>query len=79
MPKEETHMSIDLPLDSMSVAEKLRIMETVWASLCNKPADVASPEWHAKVLADRTRRLLSGEATVSTWGDAKQRLQELGR
>jgi len=72
-------MSIDLPLESMSVAEKLRIMETVWASLCQKPADVASPEWHAKVLAERTRRLQSGEATVSTWSDAKRRLQELGR
>jgi hypothetical protein len=72
-------MSTDLPLDSMSVAEKLRVMETVWASLCSKPADVASPEWHATVLAERTRRLLSGEATISNWSDAKKRLQELGR
>jgi hypothetical protein len=72
-------MSIDLPLETMSVAEKLRIMETVWASLCQKPADVTSPEWHAQVLADRTRRLESGESTVSEWGDAKQRLQDLGR
>ena len=72
-------MSIDLPLESMSVAEKLHILESVWASLCHKPADVASPEWHAKTLAERTRRLPSGEATVSNWNDAKQRLQELGR
>jgi hypothetical protein len=72
-------MSIDLPLESMSVPEKLRIMETVWASLCNKPANFASPEWHVKVLAERARRLESGEATVSKWSDAKQRLQEWGR
>lgn len=63
----------------MTVAEKLRVMEIVWASLCAKPADVASPEWHAKVLAERARRLESGEATVSTWADAKQRLLDLGR
>lgn len=72
-------MSIELPLENMTVAEKLRVMETVWASLCAKPADVASPEWHAKILADRARRLESGEATVSKWTDAKKRLQDLGR
>ena len=72
-------MLIDLPLENMTVAEKLRVMETVWASLCSKPADVASPDWHAKVLAERARRLESGEATVSKWSDAKQRLQDLGR
>jgi hypothetical protein len=43
-------MSIELPLEKMSVAEKLQVMEMVWASLCHKPADVASPEWHATVL-----------------------------
>ena len=72
-------MPIELPLDQISVAEKLRVMETVWASLCHKPADVASPDWHASVLSERTRRLESGEATVSTWSDAKQRLQNLGQ
>ena len=72
-------MSIELPLKKMSVAEKLHVMETVWASLCHKPAGVASPEWHATVLAQRARRLESGEATISTWSDAKQRLQDLGR
>jgi len=72
-------MSIDLPLDKMSVAEKLATMEAIWASLCNRPADVQSPEWHEKVLAERTRRLESGEATVSRWDEAKQRLRDLGR
>lgn len=72
-------MSIELSLENMSVAEKLRVMETVWASLCQKPADFASPEWHAKVLAQRAHRLESGEATISTWSDARQRLQDLGR
>ena len=72
-------MAIDLPLDSLSVGEKLQILETVWASLCHNPADVASPDWHAKILAERTRRLESGEATVAPWSEAKQRLQNLGR
>jgi putative addiction module component (TIGR02574 family) len=72
-------MSIDLPLDSMSVAEKVEAMERIWSSLCQKPGDVQSPEWHKDVLEERTRRLASGEATVSTWSDAKARLLKLGQ
>ena len=72
-------MSIDLPLDSMSVAEKLEAMETIWSSLCQKPGDVQSPVWHEEVLAERTRRLASGKTSVSTWNDAKARLLKLGQ
>ena len=32
-----------------------------------------------EVLADRKRRLETGEATVSNWDEAKKRLQDLGR
>ena len=72
-------MSIELPLERMSVGEKLATMEAIWASLCCKSVDVDSPAWHEKVLADRTKRLESGEATVSEWSEAKKRLQDLGR
>ena len=70
-------MSTDLPLDSMSTIEKLKVIETVWASLRQAP-DLPTPEWHRKLLAERKRRLVSGEATISSWEDAKKRLNELG-
>ena len=72
-------MSIELPLDKMSVAEKLEAMETIWSSLCQNPGDVQSPGWHQEVLAERTRRLEQGEATVSSWNEAKARLLKLGQ
>lgn len=72
-------MSIELPLNSMSVAEKLQLMETIWSSLCQNPGDVRSPEWHKEILAERTRRLENGEATVSSWDEAKTRLLKLGQ
>jgi hypothetical protein len=72
-------MSIELPLDSMSVAEKLQAMEALWASLCSNPVDVASPEWHGRILEERRKRMASGETTVTDWSDAKKRLQDLGR
>ena len=72
-------MSIDLPLDSMTVAEKLHALEAIWSSLCKNPSDVESPAWHATVLEDRNRRLRSGEATVSDWESAKKRIREFGK
>ncbi|NQT36519.1 MAG: addiction module protein [Planctomycetes bacterium] len=72
-------MSFDLPLEQMSVADKLATMEALWASLCSKPAIVDSPAWHQEVLADRTKRLESGEAAVHDWSEAKKRLQDLGQ
>ena len=60
-------MSTDLPLDDMTAEEKVRLLEEVWKSLCRHPGDVRSPDWHQQVLEQRTRRLASGEATVSSW------------
>jgi hypothetical protein len=72
-------MSIDLPLESMSVAEKVRILESVWDSLCSRSGDVHSPDWHREVLEERKRRLEEGKSTISSWADAKARLLEIGR
>ncbi len=72
-------MSIDLPLESMTTPQKLEVMEALWASLCDNPSEVASPAWHAAILADRHRRLESGEAVVSDWESAKKRIREFGQ
>ena len=63
----------------MSVAEKVRLLESVWESQFAHPGDVQSPEWHREVLEDRRRRLEDGLATVSAWTDAKARLMQLAR
>ena len=72
-------MSIEIPLETLSVSEKVRLLESVWNSLCNKSGDVRSPEWHREVLDARKRRLKNGQATVSPWNEAKTRLLEVGR
>ncbi len=69
-------MSIDLPLESMTTPQKLEAMEALWASLCKNPSEVESPAWHAAILADRKRRIESGEAVVSDWESAKRRIRE---
>lgn len=72
-------MSNEISLDGLSVAEKVQLLERVWSELCRSTADVASPDWHREILEERQRRLLSGEATVSSWRDTKTRLMKLGQ
>jgi putative addiction module component (TIGR02574 family) len=72
-------MSVDIQIESMSVAEKVQLLESVWQSLCAHPGDVMSPAWHREVLEQRRRRLEDGRATIASWADAKARLMQLGR
>ncbi len=72
-------MSIELPLENMTVAEKIQLLETVWDNLCRHSGDVKSPEWHQEVLQERTQRLQSSKATVSSWSDAKARFLNAGQ
>ena len=44
-------MSNELPLESMSTVEKLKVIETVWSSLSD-PSDLPVPDWHREVLAE---------------------------
>lgn len=72
-------MAIDDEVEGLSVAEKVQLLERVWQSLCARPGDVRSPEWHRDILEERRRRLADGRATISAWADAKDRLMQLGR
>ena len=62
----------------MSVAEKLQVLEEVWASLRNDGEDLTSPEWHSAVRRERSARQKSDEATVSDWDEARKRFEGLG-
>ncbi len=53
-------MEIALPLDQMTTAEKLRVMETIWADLSRDEAQFESPSWHGEVLKEREEKIKSG-------------------
>ncbi len=60
---------------NMPIADRLKLMETLWDSLCTSDSGIASPGWHGDVLAERMRRLDSGADAVSDWKDAKERIR----
>ena len=78
-------MPIELPLNAMSVEntmsveEKVQLLEQVWDNIRRQSGDVCSPEWHAVILNERKRQIENGTMAVSPWSEAKERLQKLGK
>jgi len=82
LPKSKSgveSMSFELPLESMSLLEKLEAMEAIWADICKQSVDFTSPDWHKDVLETRRQRLQSGQATIDDWITVRKRLQDLGK
>jgi hypothetical protein len=65
-------MTITLPLESMSVEEKIHAMESLWDSLCSQAEGVVSPPWHSEVLAQREQSIRDGTDQFETWEQAKK-------
>ncbi len=68
-------MSIDISVDALNTNEKLALMERLWESLSQRPADVPMPEWHGAVLAERIAAVRDGRSKVIDWDQAKERLR----
>lgn len=62
-------MSLVLPLEKMTLAEKLQAMEALWADLSRDEA-MESPGWHEQVLQER-----AGEKNPVDWETAKKQLR----
>ena len=70
----DAEMNMDLPVSSMSTAEKLDAMEQLWASLQTQ-SDHAPPDWHGQILAERQQRIDRGEVSFSTLDEVRQRIE----
>jgi hypothetical protein len=65
-------MASTLPLEKMSVEEKLQAMESLWDDLCSKAGGMASPAWHENVLAEREAMQKRGDDQFDDWEAAKR-------
>ena len=72
-------MSVELPLDQMTLAEKLEVMETIWADLSRRSDSRPSPDWHRDVLQDRKRLADEGELKFLDWETAFTELRNEAR
>ena len=63
-------MSIDIPLDKMTLADKLEVMELIWEDLSKHSSNLPSPEWHKEVLAERQLLVAEGKVKLVDWDSA---------
>ena len=68
-------MQAAIPLDRMSLPEKLRAMEDLWDDLCRMDDAIPSPGWHGEVLQVREQRIQSGEAKFVDLNEGKRRVR----
>lgn len=65
----------DLPLEDLSVAEKLLLMERLWGELSRHPSDIPAPDWHGNLLEERAKAAQEGRTAFQDWEAVKQRLR----
>jgi hypothetical protein len=65
-----------LPLDQMTLGQKLMAMEALWDNLCRDETQIPVPEWHKQLLDERQRQIDAGEARFIDWDAAKARIRD---
>jgi hypothetical protein len=71
-------MDMSIPLNKMTIIEKLRAIEEIWENLLRDSENVFSPAWHADVLSAREQRIRDGKSQFSDWNEAKSRRKGAG-
>ncbi len=51
-----------LPLDRMTLDEKLEVLNLVWVDIAKKPDEYESPEWHVEYLKKMEKAIEDGSA-----------------
>jgi hypothetical protein len=78
-PSGKAPMEVVLPLDKMTINEKLQVMEKLWDDLSRNPDDVPVPAWHLDILRERQQELVDGTAKLIPWEEAKRTLRNKRR
>jgi putative addiction module component (TIGR02574 family) len=67
---------LTLPLEQMTVEEKLQVMEELWSDLCCNQSQVPVPQWHKDILDRREKLIKKGKVALVDWEAAKKRIAD---
>ncbi|MDY0300821.1 MAG: addiction module protein [Trichlorobacter sp.] len=68
---------ISIPLNDMTLQDKLLAIELLWGSISKESTDEISPVWHKNELERRMATVNKKESTFEDWDAVKQELQDL--
>ena len=66
----------EFPIAQLSSAQKLDLMELLWADMIVNEKKFESPAWHEAILKDREAALDAGKVTISSSEEAKERIKK---
>jgi len=65
-------------LESLSVSERVQIVEDLWDSIARSNADIPLPQWQKDELDRRKRNYLQNPDSGLTWDQVKQDVLRAG-
>jgi len=65
-------------LESLSVSERVEIVEDLWDSIARSNADIPLPQWQKDELDRRKRNYLQNPDSGLTWDQVKQDVLRAG-
>ena len=65
-----------LEVKKMSLKERLRAMEILWASLIEEECEIESPEWHQDILKQREKKIKDGKAEFISLEELRSKRDE---
>lgn len=69
-------MSALVHIDQLTLDEKLRFMEALWADLCRAEGDLPVYQWQKEILENREGLVDRGDAEFEDWDIAKKKIAE---
>lgn len=69
-------MPTTLPIEQMTVPEKIQLMEALWADLTRQADTMELPAWHAHALRETEQRVAAGKEVALDWEAAKNELRQ---
>jgi Putative addiction module component len=68
-----------LPLKKMTIADKLRAMEELWADITHDQGKYTSPTWHFDALDKTELDIREGRVIFKDWAEAKKSIRRRAR
>lgn len=68
--------NVDVVISRLTLAQKLDLMEALWADLSRDDKSFESPDWHKAVLREREEAFKAGKDTLIDWEEAKERTRK---
>ena len=69
-------MTVQEQAMQLGKAEKLALLEALWADLRESESDFNSPAWHGTALQETAAKYTAGEEAALDWDTAKQKLRD---